>query len=60
VLVGFVEWLDGIFEIVKVTELMGNVWKHKGHCTPDRLFAIRDDALGRDLERLQKLLDFLE
>jgi hypothetical protein len=55
--VGFVERLDSIFEVMKLAELMGNTWKHKSHRTPDRLFAVGDDAFDRDLERLQKLLD---
>jgi hypothetical protein len=46
--------------IMKLTEPMGNVWKHQSHRTPDRLLAIGDDALDRDVERLQNLLDFLE
>ena len=58
--ISFVERLDGVFEIVKLAELMGNVWKHEGHGTSDRFFPVGDDALDRDLEGLQKLLDFLE
>ena len=58
--VDFVERLDRVLEVMKLTKLMGNVCKHKGHCTPDRLLAIGDDAFDRDLGRLQKLLHFLE
>jgi hypothetical protein len=53
----FVQRLSGIFEVMKLTELMGNIWKHKGHRTPDRLFPVGKDAFDRDLEKLQKLLD---
>src|SRR5258706_10132445 len=58
--VSLVEWLDRIFEIVKVAELMGNCWEDKGHCASNRLFAVRNDPFDRNLEGLQKLLDFLQ
>ena len=38
--IGFIERLDGVFERVKLAELMGDLWEDKGHRTPDRLFAI--------------------
>ncbi len=58
--IGFVERLDGIIEIMKLAELMRDVWENKGHCTPNRLFAIRDDAFDRHLQWLQQPLDFLQ
>jgi len=45
---------------MKLTELMGNTWKDKGDRTSNRLFAVGNDPFDRDLERLQKLPDFLE
>jgi len=55
--VGFVEWLDGVLKVMKLTELMGNTWKDKGDRTSNRLFAVGNDPFDRDLERLQKLPD---
>jgi len=55
--VGFVERLNGILEVMKLTELMGNTGEDKGHRAPDRLFAIGNDAFDRDLEGFQKPLD---
>src|SRR6266568_2939869 len=57
--IGFIKRLDGIFEIVKVAELMRDVWENKGHRTLNRLFAIRDNAFDRHLQWLQELLNFL-
>src|SRR5262245_59961964 len=58
--IGFIKGLDGIFEVMKLTELMWHTWKHKGHSASNGFLAVRDDAFDRDLERLQKLLDFLQ
>src|SRR6266699_6959883 len=58
--IGFIERLDAVFEIVKLAELMGDLWEDKSHRTPDRLFAIRDDAFDRHLQWLQQPLDFLQ
>ena len=58
--IGFIERLHGIFEIMKLTELMGDLWEDKSHRTPDRLFAIRDDAFDRHFQWLQQPLDFLQ
>ena len=40
--VSFIERLDGIFEIMKLAELMWDLREDKSHCATDRLFAVRD------------------
>ncbi len=58
--VSFVERLDGIFEIMKLTELMGHVRKHKRDRTANGLLPIRDHSCDRHLPWLEQLLDFGE
>ena len=47
--IGDVTWIDGIFEGMKLTELMGHLGKDKGHGTADGFFPIGDDPFDRDL-----------
>jgi len=59
-LIGVVERLDGIFQIVKLTELMRHLWKNKRDSTADGLLSIGDDALDRYCKLVEQLLDFFE
>ena len=59
-LIGFVEGLDGILQIVKLTELMRHLGKDKRDGTADGLLSIRDDAFDRDGKLCEQFLDFGE
>src|SRR5947207_1035728 len=58
--ISFVEQLGGVFQVVKLTELMRHPWKHKGDGTANRFFAIRDHASDRHLKVVQLSFDFFE
>jgi hypothetical protein len=47
--ISFIEWVDGIFEIVKLTELMGCLGKDKSDRTAKGLFSVRDHPFDRVL-----------
>ena len=58
--VSFVEQLGGVFQVVKLTELMRHPWKHKGDGTANGFFAIGDHACDRHLQLFQLRFDFFE
>jgi len=58
--IGFVEQLGGVFQVVKLTQLMRHPGKHKGDGTANGLFSIRDHASDRHLKLCQLSFDFLE
>src|SRR5713226_244045 len=45
----FVERIDGILEVMKLTELMRCLGEDKGHCAADGFLPIRDDPFDRYL-----------
>src|SRR5712692_5822803 len=50
--IGFVERIDGIFEVMKLTELMGHLREDKGHRAADGFLPIGDHAFDRHLQLL--------
>ncbi len=58
--IGFVERLDGIFEIMKLTELMGGLWEDKRNGTANGFFPIGEHAFHWHLQCLQQSLGFLQ
>ncbi len=56
--IGFVERLDGIFEVMKLTELMGHLGEDKSDRAADGFLPIGDDPFDRYLELFQLFLNF--
>jgi hypothetical protein len=48
--IGDVSRIDGIFEVVQLTELVGNLGENKSDGTSNGFLSIRDDALNRYLK----------
>src|SRR2546423_7952968 len=55
-LVGLVERLGGVFQVVKLTELMRYPWKHKSHGTADGFFSIGDHPFDCYFQLLEQFL----
>src|SRR5258708_3118595 len=58
--IGFVEGVNSILQIVKLTQLMGRLGEDKGDRTANGVFSIRDDSFDRDLKLLELVFDFGE
>ena len=58
--ISFIERLSGILQVVKLAQLMRDLGKHQGHCTPNGVFSIRDHPFDRDLQLLELVFDFGE
>src|SRR6266487_16060 len=58
--IGFVEGSNGIFEIVKLTELRRYLGEDKSNSTANRFFAIGDDAFDRHSKLFEQFLDCFE
>ena len=58
--VGFVERLNGVLEVMKLTELVGHLGEDKGDRAADGFFSIGDHPFDRDFQLVQLLLDFGE
>ena len=54
--IGFVEGINSIFEIVKLTALMRRFGKDKSDRTANGLFSIGDDALDRHRQLVEQCL----
>src|SRR6266852_927654 len=53
-LVGLVERLGGVFQVVKLTKLMRHPWKDKSYGTADGFFSIGDHACDRHLKLVEQ------
>src|SRR5260221_5244706 len=58
--ISFVERFHGVFEIVKLAELVRDSREDKGHGASNRLFTVSNDPFDRNPEGLHKVLDVLE
>jgi hypothetical protein len=48
--IGFVERLRGVFQVVKLTELVGHLGEDKGDRAADGFFPIGDHPFDRDFQ----------
>ena len=58
--IGLVERIDGIFEIMKLTQLMGNFGEDKGDGAADGFFSIGDHTFDWYCKLFQLVLHFGE
>jgi hypothetical protein len=58
--ISIVKELGRILQIMKLTALMRDLWKHKGDRTPDGFFPIGNDAFDWDNQFFEPFLHFRE
>ncbi len=56
----FVEGINGVFQVVKLTELMGYLGKDKSDGTADGFLPIGDHAFDRYRKLFEPFFDFFE
>jgi hypothetical protein len=56
----FIEEFRGIFELVKLTELMRHIREDKSHGTANRFFSSGENAFDRHHKLFEQCLDFFE